>query len=202
MASEIDRLRKACDASKSDWAKRRDEVEAAVSAAMAARDAFYLTQETAEDEYVRARDQAKRRAWEMRSPLVDRLRAQALEEAGSLAPQALRIPGEDQRAEAMRRGMGGGVGIMITDAVVQEMHDRYDARVVSNAASVNARAAALRALASGCEMLTQLLRDDDDLERWYGEEYARLPRVEPIREVLLRDPRGKLFAGRFPANAA
>jgi hypothetical protein len=74
----------------------------------------------------------------------------------------------------------------------------------TNTPSVQARQAALRSLAESVEawVCRGLFATDEQLQAMYDKAYRALPKVEPLRAVLMRHPRGARYADALPPDAA
>jgi hypothetical protein len=144
------------------------------------------------------RDATGRRAWEMRPALVDQLIALVREEASHLRADGIGLP-----AAALK---GWSPWNYSGPAAVGELLDPRSRledlpHGVTNAESVDARRAALRALAETIETWTccGAYATKDDLQGLFDKAYRSLPKVESLREVLKRDPRGAQYITALPS---
>lgn len=169
---------------------KRAELEGQLAKARAALVELSNEQDRATYAYTDRRDLVMARLWAERPAEVDELIAAVEAEARELRPGTYNLAPAppDPGSNVLLGNHPKAVGTLMSD-----VHPDIGSRQINNSESVERRRAALFALA---EQLREWTRKGaygsvGELREMYAKAHAALPAVEPLRDVMARDPRGR-----------
>lgn len=140
--------------------------------------------------YADRRDPAMARLWAERPAEVDELISQTEREARELRCDVhnLTPAGPPRGSNVLLGNHPGAVGMLMSD-----VHADIFPRQINNSESVERRRAALVGLAEQVREWTRkgIFGTVAELREMYATAYSALPKVEPLRDIMARDPRGR-----------